>query len=170
MCLCETKYQGRGIAQFLGSANLPSKYRAVWGIAGIVSQCRAIWGHEDFRGFGGIRAKRENSGNSVEFNGVLYGNYYTHSMNSVAIPGKFRSNEGFSGKSRLGVVSGDLGPRKAFAQIARVDLSISLKTLTSLNKEVRPFFLSDNSISRIPSVSSLLQHLEVLKAILALRS
>ena len=30
-----------------------------------------------------------------------------------------------------------------------------LKTLTSLNKEVRPFFLGDNSIWRLPSVSSL---------------
>ena len=28
----------------------------------------------------------------------------------------------------------------------------SLKTLTSLNKEVRPFFLSDNSIWSLPSV------------------
>ena len=31
----------------------------------------------------------------------------------------------------------------------------SLKTLTSLNKEVRPFFLGDNSIWSFPSVSSL---------------
>ena len=31
----------------------------------------------------------------------------------------------------------------------------ALKTLTSLNKEVRPFFLGDNSIWRFPSVSSL---------------
>ena len=31
----------------------------------------------------------------------------------------------------------------------------SLKTLTSLNKEVRPFFLCDNSIWGYPSVSSL---------------
>ena len=30
-----------------------------------------------------------------------------------------------------------------------------LKTLTSLNKEVRPFFLSDDSIWGLPSVSSL---------------
>ena len=29
---------------------------------------------------------------------------------------------------------------------------MSLKTLTSLNKEVRPFFLSDNSIWSLPSV------------------
>ena len=46
--------------------------------------------------------------------------------------------------------------------------------VTSLNyKEVRPFFLSDNSIWSFPSLSSLsdLQHLEVLKAIcLSLRS
>ena len=33
--------------------------------------------------------------------------------------------------------------------------SITLKTLTSLNKEVWPFFLSDNSIWSLPSVSSL---------------
>ena len=32
--------------------------------------------------------------------------------------------------------------------------SSTLKTLTSLNKEVRPFFLSDNSIWSFPSVSS----------------
>ena len=31
----------------------------------------------------------------------------------------------------------------------------TLKALTSLNKEVRPFFLSDNSIWSLPSVSSL---------------
>ena len=31
----------------------------------------------------------------------------------------------------------------------------TLRTLTSLNKEVRPFFLSDNSIWSFPSVSSL---------------
>ena len=33
-----------------------------------------------------------------------------------------------------------------------------LKTLTSLNKEVRPFSLSDNSIWSFPSVSSLSDH------------
>ena len=32
---------------------------------------------------------------------------------------------------------------------------LTLKTLTSLNKESRPFFLSDNSIWSLPSVSSL---------------
>ena len=35
------------------------------------------------------------------------------------------------------------------------NFSVSLKALTSLNKEVRPFFLSDNSIWSLPSVSSL---------------
>ena len=30
-----------------------------------------------------------------------------------------------------------------------------MKTLTPLNKEVRPFFLSDNSIWSLPSLSSL---------------
>ena len=33
--------------------------------------------------------------------------------------------------------------------------TVTLKTLTSLNKEVRPFFLGDNSIWRLPSPSSL---------------
>ena len=48
----------------------------------------------------------------------------------------------------------------------------SLKALTSLNKEVRPFFLGDHSIWSFPSVSRLrrLQHLEVLKDIFVLRS
>ena len=32
----------------------------------------------------------------------------------------------------------------------------SLKTLTSLNKDSRPFFLGDDSIWRFPSVSSLI--------------
>ena len=44
---------------------------------------------------------------------------------------------------------------------------------TSLNGEVRPFSLSDSSIWRFPSVSSLNDYsisVEVLKAILALRS
>ena len=34
----------------------------------------------------------------------------------------------------------------------------SLKTLTSLNKEVRVFILGDNSIWSFPSVSSLSDH------------
>ena len=38
---------------------------------------------------------------------------------------------------------------------AQSTASFSLKTLTSLNKEVRPFFLGDNSIWSFPSVSSL---------------
>ena len=47
ICLCETKCQG-GDRTILGSANLLKKYRAIWGIAAIVSQYRpiaAIWGH-----------------------------------------------------------------------------------------------------------------------------
>ena len=32
--------------------------------------------------------------------------------------------------------------------------ALALKTITSLNKEVRPFFLSDNSIWSFPSASS----------------
>ena len=35
------------------------------------------------------------------------------------------------------------------------NIRITSKTQTSLNKEVRPFFLSDNSIWSHPSVSSL---------------
>ena len=35
------------------------------------------------------------------------------------------------------------------------DIPTSLKALTSLNKEVRPFFLGDKSIWSFPSVSSL---------------
>ena len=47
-----------------------------------------------------------------------------------------------------------------------------LKTLTSLNKEVWPFFLGDNSIWSFCLLLPLAitQHFEVLKAILALRS
>ena len=45
-----------------------------------------------------------------------------------------------------GIWSPGPGPRKC---------GHPLKTLTSLNKEGRPFFLSDNSISSYPSVSSL---------------
>ena len=39
-------------------------------------------------------------------------------MNSVGIPGGFRGNAGFSENLGFGLVSGDLGPQKAFAQIA----------------------------------------------------
>ena len=39
--------------------------------------------------------------------------------------------------------------------VCRVEGGAALKTLTSLNKEVRPFSLSDNSIWRFPSFSSL---------------
>ena len=40
-------------------------------------------------------------------------------------------------------------------QSKRFVFMCALKALTSLNKEVRPFFLSDNSIWSLPSVSSL---------------
>ena len=45
MCLCQTKYQG-GVSHHFGGVQ-PSlkRYRAIWGIAAIVSQYRAIWGH-----------------------------------------------------------------------------------------------------------------------------
>ena len=46
MCLRKTKYQGGGVSHHFGGmlASL-QKYRAIWGIAAIVSQYRAIWGH-----------------------------------------------------------------------------------------------------------------------------
>ena len=50
MRLCETKYQG-GVSHRFGGAPTSlkksslKKYRAIWGIAAIVSQYRAIWGH-----------------------------------------------------------------------------------------------------------------------------
>ena len=43
---------------------------------------------------------------------------------------------------------------QSLQSIATID-RLTLKTLTSLNKEVRLFFLSDNSIWSLPSVSSL---------------
>ena len=45
MCLCETKYQGGVSHQLGGLLTSLEKYRAMWGIAAIVSQYRAIWGH-----------------------------------------------------------------------------------------------------------------------------
>ena len=45
MCLCKTKYQG-GVSHHFGAVLTSlKKYRAIWGIAAIVSQYRAIWGH-----------------------------------------------------------------------------------------------------------------------------
>ena len=45
MCLCETKHQG-GVSHYFGGVLISlKKYRAIWGIAAIVSQYRAIWGH-----------------------------------------------------------------------------------------------------------------------------
>ena len=45
MCLCETKYQGEVSHHFGEVLTSLKKYRAIWGIAAIVSQYRAIWGH-----------------------------------------------------------------------------------------------------------------------------
>ena len=45
MCLCESEYQG-GVSHHSGEALTSlKKYRAILGIAAIVSQYRAIWGH-----------------------------------------------------------------------------------------------------------------------------
>ena len=62
--------------------------------------------------------------------------------------------------------SGQVGSA-ALALAERQWSCLALKTLTSLNKEVRPFFLSENSILSFPSVSSLCDYSiwEVLKAI-----
>ena len=45
MCLCETKYQEGASHHLGGMLTSLKKYRAIWGIAAIVSQYRAIWGH-----------------------------------------------------------------------------------------------------------------------------
>ena len=45
MCLCKIKYQGGVSHHFGGVLTSLKKYRAIWGIAAIVSQYRAIWGH-----------------------------------------------------------------------------------------------------------------------------
>ena len=45
MCLCKAKYQGGVSHHFGGVLASLIKYRAIWGIAAIVSQYRAIWGH-----------------------------------------------------------------------------------------------------------------------------
>ena len=45
MCLCETKSQWGVSHHFGGVPTSLKKYRAIWGIAAIVSQYRAIWGH-----------------------------------------------------------------------------------------------------------------------------
>ena len=54
------------------------------------------------------------------------------SMNSVGIPGGFRGNAGFRENLGFGVVSGDLGGQKAFAETSTktghfVRLRITLK-------------------------------------------
>ena len=48
-----------------------------------------------------------------------------------------------------------LGPCPVLVSPVWVCRPPTLRTLTSLNKEVRPFFLSDTSIWSLPSVSSL---------------
>ena len=45
MRLCETKYKGGVSHRFGGLQTSREKYRAIWGIAAIVSQHRAIHGH-----------------------------------------------------------------------------------------------------------------------------
>ena len=45
MCLCKIKYQGGVSHHFVGALTSLKKYRAIWGIAAILSQYRAIWGH-----------------------------------------------------------------------------------------------------------------------------
>ena len=66
---------------------------------------------------GEIREIREISGKfrGIQWNSV--GLCMALSMNSVGIPG-FRANAAFQENREFGAVSGDLGPQKAFAQIA----------------------------------------------------
>ena len=61
-------------------------------------------------------------GNSVEFSVVCM----ALNLNSVEIPGGFRVNAGFRENWGFGVVSGDLGHQKAFAEIADLNLSLNL--------------------------------------------
>ena len=74
-----------------------------------------------FQGFGGIWANSENSGNfgkkvGSQWNSV--GFCMALNMNSVELLGDFGATPGFREYLGFGVVSGDLGLQKAFAQIA----------------------------------------------------
>ena len=56
MCLCRTKYQG-GVSHHLGGVlNSLKKYRAIWGIAAIVSHYRAF---KEVRGFQGMEQSHQ---------------------------------------------------------------------------------------------------------------
>ena len=49
MCLCESKCQGGGVSHHFGGVLISlKKYRAIWGMAAIVSQYRAIWDLPDW--------------------------------------------------------------------------------------------------------------------------
>ena len=54
-------------------------------------------------------------------------------MNSAGIPGGFWGNAGFPGNLGFWGVSGDLGPQKAFAQIASLDEIVGFSTAECLN-------------------------------------
>ena len=68
-------------------------------------------------------------------------------------------NEGVRGSVPRGASEALRGPRAPIVSNESQECQKGVLTLenglTSLNKEVRPFFLSDNSISNLPSVSSL---------------
>ena len=78
--------------------------------------------------------------------------------------GRFLGGKGFSdrlcvsvqfkGMPRFWFRSGK-GAKGLLDPRSKVSQRMSMKALTSLNKEVRPFFLSDDSIWGLPSVSSL---------------
>ena len=68
--------------------------------------------------FGQIRGNAGNFGKKGELSGIQWGFVWR----LISIQWEFlgiRGNAGFSGKFGFGVVSGDLGPQKAFAQIAK---------------------------------------------------
>ena len=73
MCLCKIKHQG-GYRTILGGVLTSLKrYRAIWGIAAIVSQYRAMWGHNGYIGNGRNTVSRElfRKRELTEFSGKL---------------------------------------------------------------------------------------------------
>ena len=93
-----------------------------------------------FQGFGGIWANSGKFGKFHEISKKIRGIQWNSvgfcmalSMNSVGIPGGFRGNAGFRENLGFGVVSGDLGGQKAFAQIAKMPEN-SRKVLPALHE------------------------------------
>ena len=85
----------------------------------------------DFPEISGIRWNLGEFGEIREISGKLRGIQWNSvgfcmalNMNSVGIPGDFGARPGFRENSGFGVVSGDLGPQKAFAQMTNLDAEI----------------------------------------------